>query len=117
VILITGTLTLSNEDKLDLDFNQLNPPAGVDLVYREEGNNHWLSPNDPAVIGIYGASEPSLQICVAANMSQAPVAVESLSPGAYLCYRTGQGHFGWLRLNSFDSQTFQIEVTFHSWAR
>jgi hypothetical protein len=49
-------------------------------------------------------------------MSSAPIAIESLSAGSYLCYRTDQGRPGWLRYNSIDAGDGSLSVNILTWA-
>ena len=49
-------------------------------------------------------------------MSAAPIAVESLSPGTYLCYRTDNGLPGWMLLVSSNPDDFSLGVEVHTWA-
>lgn len=94
---VSATISLLIEDVLDLDTGEVNPGDGHDLAYRMEGDNyHWLFPKEEAQLGVYGTLQPDLLACQSASMSAAPIAVESLSVGTYLCYRTGQGAPGWL---------------------
>ncbi len=49
-------------------------------------------------------------------MSNAPIALESLSATTYLCYQTEQGFFGWLQYISLDAATGSVTISFHTWA-
>lgn len=115
-VLTSGSATLSPNDLFDLDANQVNPSGGVDLAYLADANGaHWLTPQSGAILGVYGFSAPTLQACQAATMSAAPIAVESLSPGAFLCYRTDQGNPGWLQLSTLNTADFSIQVEILTW--
>jgi hypothetical protein len=115
-VLTRGSATLFPSDLFDLDANQVNPASGVDLAYLADANGaHWLTPQSGAVLGIYGLSTPTLQACQAATMSAAPIAVESLSPGAFLCYRTDQSNPGWLQLSTLNTTDFSIQVEILTW--
>ena len=69
-----------------------------------------------ALLGVYGSVPPTLETCQSAGMSTAPIAAESLSDGAYLCYRTSDGLLGWLQLNGFSSDDYSIRFDFLTWA-
>jgi len=115
-ILTSGSATLFPSDLFDLDANQVNPASGIDLAYLADANGaHWLTPQSGAVLGIYGLNPPTLQACQAATMSAAPIAVESLSPGAFLCYRTDQSNPGWLQLSTLNTADFSIQVEILTW--
>jgi len=117
VVRVSGTAMLHPGSSIDLDNNQLDPASGADVSYQEDVNKfHWLTPLSGAVIGLYGSTEPSQKACQSATMGPAPVAVENLSPGTYLCYRTDQGLPGWLRLNTVNDADFTITVNILTWS-
>ncbi len=114
--LASGQDSLLPDQKLDLDTNQINPASDDDLAYQADASkNHWLAPQNGAALGVYGGSEPLVLACRNASMSAAPIAVESLSPGTYLCYKTSQGRLGWLRLDQFNSSDYSILIHFLTW--
>ena len=115
-IQVAGPAVLLPGDRYDLDTNQLNLASGEDITYQSDpSDNHLLNPQGLAVIGVYGSTEPNLQACLAASMSSVPIAVESISPGVYLCYRTDQGLSGWLRYNSYSSTDESLNVNILTW--
>lgn len=115
-VLITGPVILAENQLLDLDTAQVDA-GGEDLAFQKDAaDRHWFAPQSGAVLGVYGASAPSLQICLSANMSAAPIPMESLSPGTSLCYRTDQGRTGWLRYDSFDPENKLLGLTILTWA-
>jgi hypothetical protein len=109
-------LDLETDYLLDLDLAAVNPAQGADLAYRTgSAGYHWLIPQGEAVLGVYGNQLPGLQDCQTASMSAAPIPIESLPTGLYLCYQTIQGQTGWLRLLKFDSHTFSIWLEMLTW--
>lgn len=115
-VFIRGSAVLANGDSLDLDTTQTNT-TGIDLGFqKDELRNHWFVPEGGAILGVYGAEEPSLSICLSANMSAAPIPIESLSPGAYLCYRTSQGLPGWLRYDTLNADVPSVNLVFLTWS-
>jgi hypothetical protein len=111
-----GELTPAPGDAIDLDNLTLNS-GGEDLLYQEDANNyHWLTPMDEAMIGIFGSLEPSLPDCQAASKSSAPIAVESLSIGTYLCYTTNQGRLGRALLVAVDPNNYSLTLDLLTWA-
>ncbi len=112
---LSGELAPLPGDSLDLDAITLNS-AGADLVYQVDADQyHWLAPQGEAEIGVYGSQEPKLENCQAAGMSPAPIAVESLSAGTYLCYRTGEGRFGKMLLDAVDPDTYALTLDLLTW--
>lgn len=114
-----GSISLSLTDLLDLDTGIVNPESGADLTFdlnEPNGSFHILQPQDSTAIGIVGNVQPSLNDCLNAAMSSAPITLESLSSGAYLCYRTNLGLPGWLRYVSLDSENGVVNADFNTWA-
>lgn len=115
-VAVQSQLGLETDYLLDLDQAQVNPAQDADLAYRTGSSGyHWLIPQGEAVLGVFGHELPSLQDCQTASMSAAPMAVESLPTGLYLCYQTIQGQTGWMRLLKFDSHTFSIWLEMLTW--
>jgi hypothetical protein len=113
---VSGELSSIPGDSIDLDTLTLNR-GGEDLLYQADENNfHWLVPANGAVFGIFGSFEPSLTDCQSASMSQAPIAVESLPIGTYLCYTTGQSRLGRLQLKSINPDDFTLTLNLLTWA-
>ena len=108
-------LVVSPLDLIDLDSLELQAP-GADLGYQTGVNSyHFLTPMSPALLGVYGNLEPGLQDCQAASMSSAPIAVESLAIGTYLCYRTDLGAFGRVQLVGVDANSFAMTLDLLTW--
>jgi hypothetical protein len=113
---VGGELSPLPGDVIDLDTLTLNS-GNEDLKYvADENGYHWLSPQGGALIGVYGNTEPSLASCQAAVMSPAPIAVESLPVGTYLCYSTGQVRFGRALLKSVNADDFALTLNLLTWA-
>lgn len=115
-IAVQSQLSLETDYLLDLDLAQVNPNQGADLAYRTGSvGYHWLIPQGLAQLGVYSEQMPELQDCQSASMSTAPIAVESLAAGLYLCYQTAQGQSGWMRLVAFDSLSFTLTLEILTW--
>lgn len=111
----SGTLRLTPGQTVDLDQGQTDPQDGQDLAYLLATEFHQLTPQSGAVLGVYGATEPGLSACQLAGMSSAPIALESLTPQTYLCYRTGESRLGWLRYDGSNADQSAL-LTFQTWA-
>ena len=98
---VSGSAILLPGEAIDLDTAQKNTGDEDDLTYQENQGYHLLTPMAGALLGVYGSVSPTLEACQSAGMSTAPIAAESLTAGAYLCYRTSEGLPGWLQLNRF----------------
>ncbi len=112
----SGERTLTPGDAIDLDTLALNG-GQTDLTYQGNADQyHWLLPNGTAMIGVYGSEQPVMENCQSANMSSAPIAVESLPAGTFLCYRTGEGRFGRMLLAAVDTNTHTLTLNLFTWA-
>ena len=115
-ILASGVLSPAPGDTIDLDTLRLNS-GDETLAYQvDEHGYHWLSPKNQALIGVYGNLEPSFTNCQSAVMSPAPIAVESLPVGTYLCYTTNESHLGRALLEAVDPHNFTLALNLLTWA-
>jgi hypothetical protein len=113
---VRGVLSPVSGDTIDLDNLTLNS-GNADLLYQVDANNyHWLTPQHEAMIGVSGSQEPSLAECQAASKSHAPIAVESLPIGTYLCYATNEGRLGRALLEAVDPHNFTLTLDLLTWA-
>ncbi len=114
---LSGQLSPLPGDAIDLDTLSLNR-GGEDLMYQLDANQfHWLAPLADAMLGVYGNQAPSLQNCQGTNMSSAPIAVESLPTGTYLCYHTEAGRLGRMLIDALDPQTNSLTLDLLTWAQ
>ncbi|HSB66443.1 MAG TPA: NBR1-Ig-like domain-containing protein [Anaerolineales bacterium] len=113
---MSGELLPVPGDSIDLDALTLNS-GEIDLIYQVDANQyHWLAPQGEAMIGVYGNQQPGQAECASTNMSSAPIAVESLPTGTYLCYQTGEGRTGRMLLAALDPTTFTLTLDLLTWA-
>jgi len=112
----SGKLSPVPGNAIDLDALTLNS-GGEDLEYQVDANQyHWLAPQAGAMLGVYSYLEPSPPDCQSAGMSTAPIAVESLSVGTYLCYATQEGRFGRALLEAVNPDDFTLTLDMLTWA-
>ncbi len=113
---MTATLELVPNDVVDLDDGKLNPNYDTDVAYQTgESDLHWLLLQNSAQFGVYGSLEPGLLDCQAANMSSAPLAVESLPAGIYLCFHSNDNRYGRVQLVQFDATSFALTLSILTW--
>ncbi len=113
---VSGELSPVPGDTIDLDTLTLNSDD-ADLIYQVDANQyHWLAPHEEVRIGVYGNLEPTLADCQSAGMSSAPIAVESLSVGTYLCYTTDEERLGRALLVAVDPDNFTLTLDLLTWA-
>ncbi len=116
VVLTSGTINLMLNDGVDLDTAQINS-GGIDLAHQlsAEGQ-HLLAPQNNAIIGVYGTTQPSRANCMSAPMTSMPVILENTPVVSYLCYRTDQGLPGSARLSSFSPDSNAVTLDIVTWA-
>lgn len=111
-----GELALLPGDDLDLDTLTINS-GDADLLYQVDDNNfHWLNPANGAMIGVFGSFPPSQSDCKSASMSPAPIAVESLSVGTYLCYTSNHARLGRMQLLGVNPEDQKLSLDLLTWA-
>ncbi len=114
----SGSAILAPGSLLDLDMNLLVDGPDGDVLYQEDGDRiHWLVPQENALLGVFGDSQPDLSNCREAGMSSAPIALEGLSPGTYLCYQTGPEHLGWLRYDRINESGSILQIKLLTWGQ
>ncbi len=114
---VSGKLSPIPGDTIDLDSLTMNSDD-EDLIYQVDADQyHWLTPLGEAMIGVYGSQEPTLADCQSASMSSAPIAVESLSIGTYLCYTTDEERTGRALLEAVDPDDFTPTLELLTWAQ
>jgi hypothetical protein len=117
VIQIAGTASLTINNQIDLDNGQIGSEEGDLAFLNQEGSTfHVLAPQADAQFGIFGSTEPGLENCQNASKSTAPIVLESLTAGIYLCYQTDQGRFGQFQYDEYISDTVTINITYNTWA-
>jgi hypothetical protein len=112
---VGGELSTIPGDSLDLDTLTLNS-GDEDLAYQADENNfHWLNPINGAMIGVFGSFPPGFSDCQSASMSSAPIAVESLPVGTYLCYITNHGRLGRMQLLAINPDDYTLTLNLLTW--
>lgn len=116
-VVASGSAKLSPGDRIDLDTLAINSGENEDLSYETNvDGQHLLAPLDSALIGVYGNNQPSLSNCQQGNISTAPVIVDGLSVGTYLCYRTNQGLPGWARVTDLNIDNYDLSLSLLTWS-
>jgi hypothetical protein len=115
-VLVSGSTSMLINDRINLDTGQINPGAGEDLTYVVEGERLLLSPLGGALVAVHGASTPSFAACQGAAFVTNPIRLRQQSPGTYVCYRTDQGLYGWVRLMAIDSNTGALSIQYQTWS-
>jgi len=114
-VMSAGNLLLKIDQVVDLDTGKMDVQSGQDLKFGTSSSFHVLVPQNEAVLGVFGAAQPDPETCQGASLSKAPIALESVSPGVWLCYRTDLQHYGWLRYVSLNENS-STSLEYHTWA-
>jgi hypothetical protein len=94
----------------------INPGAGGDIIYEANSAGKLaLAPLSSAGFSIYGSSTPTLENCQAIPLDEKSLVVKNQGAGIFLCYRTDQGNFGWLRLLNWDPKGHTLIVQASTW--
>ncbi len=117
IVQASGVRSLLPTDRINLDNGKQNPSAGEDLLYDFNIKGKLqLAPRNGAQIGYYGESQPAKENCQATSVDIAPLLLQDLSGGVYLCYQTDAGRWGWLLLKTFDEITLTLTIEFLTWS-
>lgn len=114
-VLTSGSTALLPSDRINLDTGQINPGAGEDLAYQITDNRPLLAPLGNALIAVYGSGTPSFQACRGSAFVTTAIRLLQQTPGTYLCYRTDQGLYGWIRLMALDPNNDTLSVQYLTW--
>lgn len=120
VVLVSGRNSMIPGDNLNLDTNGINTGAGEDLsLIKKDNNKLQLAPLGSAIFYIHGRGTPDFDTCSSAAMSSSVMKLENLGQGQYICYRTDQGLYGYLRLLGLDesSGTSTLAIQILTWAQ
>jgi hypothetical protein len=95
----------------------INPANGGDLSYQPNSAGKLaLSPLGSAGFSVFGGSTPALENCQAIPLNETSLVVKDLNAGLFLCYRTDQGNFGWLRLLNWDPKGHTLIIQASTWS-
>jgi len=107
---------LTVDDTLDLDTLEIN--AGTtDIRYRKAvvDLRYQLFPVIGVTVSAFGGIQPTLSQCQGASLANAPIFLDELSVGDYICYRTNLGLPGWIRFDGIDSSTETVSLLILTW--
>jgi hypothetical protein len=111
-----SAIALVPGDVINLDTLLINPGTGGDLSYQPNSAGKLaLSTLGSAGFSVYGSSTPTLENCQSIPLNETSLVVKDLNAGLFLCYRTDQGNFGWLRLLNWDPKGHTLIVQASTW--
>jgi hypothetical protein len=118
-VLVSGSVTLSADETIDLDTLQVNT-TGSDLVYQQISDGsvisgHQLVTLSGVTVGSYGQGRPNYNGCKTTNIGSATIDLQATAAGSYFCYKTDIGLTGWARLDDLDEQNGVVTITILTW--
>lgn len=111
----SGPATLFPNDQIDLDTNQTNTSGDLAYTPNTDSTAYLLTPQGNALLSVYGSARPDRTQCNATALASAPLTVNDLALGTYLCYKTDAGRTGWLRLTGFAADTGVLNIEIYTW--
>jgi hypothetical protein len=115
-VLFAGVNTMVANDRLNLDTNQLNS-GGEDLTLKPNSQGRLLlSTLGNAGLAGYGSSKPSYYQCQNSGPGPASVSMRNIPQGFYICYRTDQGLYGWLRISAYNDTSGTLNLQLNTWS-
>lgn len=116
VVIVNSSVAFQPDGYIDLDTGVTNGGSGNDISYTtDQSGTHPLSTLGGAGFSIYGTQTPTYDNCRAANVSSGSLTVENLTVGTYLCFRSEQGNYGWLRIEGFDASSALLSLSLLTW--
>ncbi|MEN4013545.1 MAG: NBR1-Ig-like domain-containing protein [Bellilinea sp.] len=118
VVQASGSASLALNEGFDLDNGSLTNDAGMDAQLVQSAELQYsLQPLNDAVMAVVGESQPLVNDCLSATLSDQPVELQNLAAGSYLCYRSGGGLPGWLKIQQFPSPTAALIFDYLTWVQ
>ncbi len=116
-VLATGKASLAHGESVDLDSGKINPADGADGLLEQlaDGQLQW-KPLGESRFAVFGTSKPGEIDCRLADLSDEPVLLSSLEPGAYICYRTDGNLPGLMQVVNLAVGDSPLEIDFTTWA-
>jgi hypothetical protein len=115
--LVTGVVSMEPDNGLDLDTGEMNTGSNDDIKFTVlPENGHEIQPVNGAKIAFIGAQQPSETICKTSTLSEAVINLAEMKEGSYLCYNTGQGLHGYMRLTLTSLTENILTLEYLTWA-
>jgi Ig-like domain from next to BRCA1 gene len=112
---VSGNTSMLLMDRINFDNGQINTGAGEDLGYVLDGEKPLLTPLNSALVAVRGGGTPSYADCLGSAYASSAIKLKQQNPGTYICYRTDQGLYGWVRLISLDANTGDLAIQYQTW--
>jgi hypothetical protein len=110
-----GKVPMALNDHVDLDTHTAESSQTDLALILSPQNSIELAPENNASAAVFGESLPSIKDCLKASVNTAPIQLEGLKEGIYLCYVTGQGNPGYARLTRLDPLMNSLSLEYYTW--
>ena len=110
-----GKVPLAINEWVDLDAPQVESSQPDLMLIQSPQQALELSPENNAAAVVFGEYIPTLKDCLNANVNPAPILLNELKDGIYLCYTTDLGSPGYARLTRFDPNIGTLYLEYFTW--
>jgi DNA-binding XRE family transcriptional regulator len=115
--LVSGVVSLEVDNALDLDTGEMNTGSNDDIQYVVVTENQpQIQPLNGAKLALPGTKQPSETICKTSALSEAAINLAEMKEGSYLCYTTGQGLHGYVRVTLTSLAENILTLEYLTWA-
>jgi hypothetical protein len=115
--LVSGVISMEVDNGLDLDTGEMSTGSNDDIKYVLVAENQpQIQPVNGAKLALTGAQQPSETICKTSDFSEAAINLAEMKEGSYLCYTTGQGLRGYLRVTVTSLAENILTLEYLTWA-
>lgn len=114
-IYFQGSSSLGLGQSINLDDGELDPQAGSDLALMGTSEEEAaLTPQNSTLIAAYTGDSPfpTQNDCQNTQLDNAPITLTGLAVDDIICYSTGDGRFGHLKITALDAT---VEFSFVTW--
>jgi hypothetical protein len=115
--LVSGVVSMEVDDGLDLDTGEMSTGSNDDIKYVVVAENQpQIQPVNGAKLVLTGNQQPSENICKTSDLSESAINLAEMKEGSYLCYTTGQGLHGYLRVTLTSLAENILTLEYVTWA-
>jgi hypothetical protein len=117
VVYANGFVTLSINDRLNLNTGELNQEGRGDLLFTISPQEKLqFIPEDGAQFALWGKELPSEIKCQSSVLDTTPIQIIPEDTGTYFCYRTAQGLPGFAHIVNPPNKNSSISLDFVTWS-
>jgi hypothetical protein len=115
--LVSGVVSMEVDNALDLDTGEMSTGSNDDIQYVVIAESKpQIQPLNGAKLALFGTQQPSETKCKTSDLSEAAINLAGMKEGSYLCYTTGQGLHGYLRVTLTSLAENILTLEYVTWA-